>query len=325
MCRTASTLSLILLVLPCSNAQTASGERPGPKAGKSPSAVVDELRQSYKGATLLIQQKGIMGLPITNLAVAVANFENGSLRQPGWSERALNAERATWFQPGDRVIAEKFDVDLKRDRITFTLVTADRTAKAGLHFKFEKGFLARADSGQIYDIIGKVILFDNSGNAQQNPEQQAPPTPPQQQAPPAPPPQQPAVPAASAENSSVAPLMLDGKIVGYGPVGAVLLPPDQAPASADGRPWVPVMRDGKIAAYAPPGSVIFGASPSTAPADAPAASSSEPKTIRLGMTGEQVQAILGTPEKIANAGSKVIFIYKDLKVTLTDGKVTDVQ
>ena len=333
MSRFTSILGMILVVgLPRASAQApAGGEHPTLRRGakatrKAPSALVDELRQSYKGAALLVQQKGIMGLPITELAVAVSNFEDGALRQPRWGDRVFNAQKATWFQPGDRVIAEKFDVDTKHDRITFTLVTPDRTCKAGLHFKFAKGFLTTADAGQVYDTIGQVILFEGGSDASQNQSQQPPP---QQAAPPpqpqAPQPQAPQ-PSAPTDGAAVAPLILDGQAVGFGPAGAVLLPPDPPPPpSADGRPWVPVVRNGKTVAYAPPGSTIFPqASSSAAPATPPPAGP-EPRTIRLGMTSEEVQAILGAPDKLANLESKVIFVYKDLKVTFTDGKVTDVQ
>ena len=36
-------------------------------------------------------------------------------------------------------------------------------------------------------------------------------------------------------------------------------------------------------------------------------------------------ALLGQPERIANLGSKQIYVYKDLKVTFVNGKVSDVQ
>ncbi len=50
-----------------------------------------------------------------------------------------------------------------------------------------------------------------------------------------------------------------------------------------------------------------------------------PASIQLGQTVDQVVAILGQPERIANLGSKQIYAYKDLKVTFIDGKVSDVQ
>jgi hypothetical protein len=51
----------------------------------------------------------------------------------------------------------------------------------------------------------------------------------------------------------------------------------------------------------------------------------EPQQIEKGQTPDQVKAALGQPDKIVNFGSKQIFIYKDLKVTFLNGKVSDVQ
>jgi hypothetical protein len=51
------------------------------------------------------------------------------------------------------------------------------------------------------------------------------------------------------------------------------------------------------------------------------------KTIELGQTFAQVEAILGKPDTIAKLATKTIYTYKsqNLKVIFTDGKVTDVQ
>jgi hypothetical protein len=51
----------------------------------------------------------------------------------------------------------------------------------------------------------------------------------------------------------------------------------------------------------------------------------EPASIDKGMTPDQVLAALGKPDKIVNLGTKQIYVYKDLKVTFLDGKVSDVQ
>jgi hypothetical protein len=57
------------------------------------------------------------------------------------------------------------------------------------------------------------------------------------------------------------------------------------------------------------------------PAPAPAA----PASIQLGQTIDQVVAALGQPDKMVNLGAKQIYVYKDLKVTFVNGKVSDVQ
>ena len=49
------------------------------------------------------------------------------------------------------------------------------------------------------------------------------------------------------------------------------------------------------------------------------------KTVELGQTPDQVKAALGAPDKIVKLGPKEIYVYKDMKVVLTDGKVSDVQ
>jgi hypothetical protein len=51
----------------------------------------------------------------------------------------------------------------------------------------------------------------------------------------------------------------------------------------------------------------------------------EPQTIEKGQTPDQVEAALGKPDKIVNLGAKQLYIYKDLKVTFLNGKVSDVE
>jgi hypothetical protein len=43
------------------------------------------------------------------------------------------------------------------------------------------------------------------------------------------------------------------------------------------------------------------------------------------MTEDQVTAAFGQPDKIVDLGAKKLYIYKDMKVTFLDGKVSDVQ
>jgi len=55
------------------------------------------------------------------------------------------------------------------------------------------------------------------------------------------------------------------------------------------------------------------------------ATATSTKTIALGMTMVEVEAILGKPENIINLGSKVTYVYKNMKIIFVDGKVADVQ
>jgi hypothetical protein len=69
----------------------------------------------------------------------------------------------------------------------------------------------------------------------------------------------------------------------------------------------------------PPAASMPDIAPPPPPADTP------PPTIALGQTMDQVTTAFGQPLKLAKMGTKVIFYYKDMKVTFTDGKVSDVE
>ena len=55
------------------------------------------------------------------------------------------------------------------------------------------------------------------------------------------------------------------------------------------------------------------------------ADATAPPTLSLGMGIDEVKAIQGEPDKIVDLGSKKIYMYKDLKITFQDGKVSDIQ
>jgi len=60
-------------------------------------------------------------------------------------------------------------------------------------------------------------------------------------------------------------------------------------------------------------------------ADPAVASVVQSKTVKLGMSPDEVKQSLGNPDKIVDLGAKQVFIYKDMKVIFIDGKVSDVQ
>jgi len=80
---------------------------------------------------------------------------------------------------------------------------------------------------------------------------------------------------------------------------------------------------GNQAAAAPPAAPapapMAAIAPPPPPADAP------PPTIAIGQSKDQVTAGFGQPTRIAKLGAKEIFYYKDMKVTFTNGKVSNVE
>jgi hypothetical protein len=71
------------------------------------------------------------------------------------------------------------------------------------------------------------------------------------------------------------------------------------------------------AAPAPAPAPLPEIAPPPPPADAP--------TISIGQTKAQVTATFGPPTKTAKVGVKETYYYKDMKVTFTNGKVSDVE
>jgi hypothetical protein len=152
---------------------------------------------------------------------------------------------------GDKVYPTKIDVNVDKAKISFTVVACDScngvnppsSMKGEVVFQFTKGYLEKANVGEVEDTIGQV--FSISGDDQQ------------------------------------------------GQGGEASQQGQQQPAQGQPQQGEPQQ--------------------------------AEPQTIQLGMTADQVQQALGRPEKVVNLGAKQIYVYKDLKVTFLNGKVSDVQ
>ncbi len=65
--------------------------------------------------------------------------------------------------------------------------------------------------------------------------------------------------------------------------------------------------------------------PMPAVAPPPPPPDTTPPTIEIGQTKDQVTAAFGQPVRVAKLGVKEIFYYKDMKVTFTNGKVSNVE
>jgi hypothetical protein len=94
-------------------------------------------------------------------------------------------------------------------------------------------------------------------------------------------------------------------------------PPDATAATQINQSWGEADKSEQEVAgeVAPAGSA-------PAPIPAPAA---PPVNIGLGQTIDEVKGALGEPTKTVDLGTKKIYVYKDMKITFKDGKVSDVQ
>ena len=66
-------------------------------------------------------------------------------------------------------------------------------------------------------------------------------------------------------------------------------------------------------------------SPSSGGGGGAPAAPTQTVTVTLGMSTTDVTAAMGQPTKILNLGTKVVYVYPDIKVTFKGGKVTDVE
>jgi hypothetical protein len=98
-------------------------------------------------------------------------------------------------------------------------------------------------------------------------------------------------------------------------------PPNAEPAASDASTGKGQTSSAQVPASAAPSPAASmpDIAPPPPPPDTP------PPTIALGQTMDQVTTSFGQPLKLAKMGAKVIFYYKDMKVTFTDGKVSDVE
>jgi hypothetical protein len=201
------------------------------------------------GTLLAVQKGGVLSVPWRAMALCPAKFQDNNLHPSAGMCAAMVKSVSKYFQKGDKVYPTRIEVSLDKGKISFTVVACDScngvnpptSMKGEVVFEFAKGYLEKANVGEVEDTIGQVFSISSddqqgqSGDAsqQQQAGQQQPAQPEQQQ--------------------------------------------------------------------------------------------TEPQTIQLGMTTDQVQAALGKPEKLFNLGSKQIYVYKDVKVTFLNGKVSDVQ
>jgi hypothetical protein len=96
---------------------------------------------------------------------------------------------------------------------------------------------------------------------------------------------------------------------------------DNAPVSLSAPP-VEISRITAVVPPSPPAPVEQALPPIPPP---PPPVDQPPPTVSRGQTQDEVVASFGQPVRIANLGTKQILYYKDFKVTLVNGKVTDVQ
>jgi len=195
------------------------------------------------GTLLAVQKGGVLSVPWAAMAMCPAKFQDNSLHPSAGFCAGMVKSVSRYYKVGDKVYPVKIEVNLDKAKISFAVVACDScngvdpptSMKGEVVFQFAKGYLEKANAGEIEDLIGQVFAISESDQQGQG---------------------------------------------------------DQGAQQQQGQPQQ---------------------------------QQAEPQTIQLGMTTDQVQGALGKPEKMVNLGPKQIWVYKDLKVTFVNGKVSDVQ
>ncbi len=204
------------------------------------------------GTLLSVQKNGILSVPWKAMAICPAKFQDNSLHPSVGFCAGMVKSVSRYFKTGEKVYPIKLDVNQDKAKISFTVVACDScngvnpptSMKGEVVFQFAKGYLEKANAGEIEDMIGQVFAISDDDQ--------------------------------------------------------------QAQGGDSGQ------QDNQQASQ-------------QAPAQQQQEQQAEPQTIQLGMSTDQVQGALGKPDKIFNLGAKQIYVYKDVKVTFLNGKVSDVQ
>jgi len=204
------------------------------------------------GTLMTVQKGGIISVPWKAVVHCAAKFQDNTLHPSAGFCAGMMKSVSQYLQKGNKVYPLKTEVNLDKAKISFQVVSCDSCngvdpatgMKGEVVFQFAKGYLEKANAGEVEDLIGQVFAISND---------------------------------------------------------------DQQAQGAD------------------PGQQGNQQASQQAPVQQQQEQQAEPQTIQLGMSTDQVQGALGKPDKIFNLGAKQIYVYKDVKVTFLNGKVSDVQ
>jgi len=156
---------------------------------QSPSILAEQLKARYKpvklsgdsngiavvepGTLLSILKSGILGVPFTSIVGCASKVQDGELHAPGGFCATMVKDTSGYFQIGQKVYPQKIDVNVKKEQISFHVVSCDTCNgvdpptyfKSDVVFQFAKGYLETAPVDQVQAAIAVVFAVD-TGNGQ---------------------------------------------------------------------------------------------------------------------------------------------------------------
>jgi hypothetical protein len=293
-----------------------------------------KLSTQYPQGTVLIAQKpGILGVNPNCPMPAVTAYKSGQLHPPGKvQEIALKAAHCATrdFEVGWRVTLGSLRVNPKSGKVSLRFLECDScnspatsaSFRAVVEFQFPNEALDTTDPTAVQEAISRVFAVDTSRPAAGPPSVATAQDQTQHSAPPAL-----GTVYVSAQNG-VNRLLLNTD-------GSFLLLEDgqsyNGTYSVDGsvlKVHIPQLNRDTDMTIDGAQLIVNGSETWVQPGQQPASPDQPPPgppTVRPGDTVDEVKAKLGQPEKVMDLGSKVIYLYKNLKITFIDGKVSDIE
>ncbi|MGH9453641.1 MAG: hypothetical protein ACRD2O_06680 [Terriglobia bacterium] len=137
------------------------------------------------GAILDIKKGGIMSYPNDNPRPFASTYKNGaihppsSMKIPGWIPHASSVpgqvSDTRFLTVGEKVYITKFEVQRKESKVAVFIIECDSCnnvqdpslRRAQVVFQYPKGYLEKADVGQVTDLIDEVLSIDTGGDSSQ--------------------------------------------------------------------------------------------------------------------------------------------------------------
>lgn len=173
--------------------------------GQTPISLQEQLAAQYKvarmgsdsggvavvdpGTLLAIQKGGVLSVPWTAMVLCPAKYQDNSLHPSAGFCAGMVKTVSKYYQKGDKVYPLKIEVSLDKAKISFAVVACDScngvnpptSMKGQVVFQFAKGYLEKANVGEVEDAIGQVFAISSDdqpgqggdNNGQQNQQQAA--------------------------------------------------------------------------------------------------------------------------------------------------------
>jgi hypothetical protein len=121
------------------------------------------------GTLLAVQKGGVLSVPWKAMVLCPAKYQDNSLHPSAGFCAGMVKTVSKYYQKGDKVYPLKIEVSIDKAKISFAVVACDScngvnpptSMKGEVVFQFAKGYLEKAEAGEVEDAIGQVFAISN--------------------------------------------------------------------------------------------------------------------------------------------------------------------